>query len=369
VFDHQFDTAPAAPTYTALGGLQSIAWNPESQALDVQGGTSYSLIRFNEVLGLDFWFEADIEVINPSLGEDQWYYNNQYTYVGISLTSGSSAAGWAFRNTKDLWVSSYWPTAFSGETKIGGVGVSAPYTWPSYLVGNRQVLRVEYLGSPTDPTLRVMRYYVDGKLCFQHQHTYNHTHVLYPCVCTYDSIIRIHRVSSGSPSGIPLDLQLVDPPASTWIDKQFSPLLSPNGPSAGTLNKVMYEFDRLNAPVGDWSGKKHHYRYMDLSVGKASSYYRGTGEIVGTLNIAAAPDNIPVARRVQLIDPKGNTVVRETWSDAQGNYLFHMLNVYKEWTVMAYDYSESYRSVVADRIQAVATVQPLQLIAPTEGPV
>jgi len=76
----------------------------------------------------------------------------------------------------------------------------------------------------------------------------------------------------------------------------------------------------------------------------------GSHKVVGTVAEKASPTNLPLVRRVMLIDEQSRRVVRETWSDAAGNYSFDRVNAHPTSTVLAYDHTETYRAVVADRV-------------------
>jgi len=73
----------------------------------------------------------------------------------------------------------------------------------------------------------------------------------------------------------------------------------------------------------------------------------GAHRVAGT---AKNTPNLPVVRRVALIDERSRRVVRETWSDTAGNYSFDCINANTTYTVLAYDHTETYRAVVADRV-------------------
>jgi hypothetical protein len=84
-----------------------------------------------------------------------------------------------------------------------------------------------------------------------------------------------------------------------------------------------------------------------------SRYFAGKGEIAGTVKRKGASVDVPVARRVLLVDERAHVVVQETWSDAQtGVYRFTQLNPELRYLVIAYDHTRQYRAVVADRLQA-----------------
>ena len=76
----------------------------------------------------------------------------------------------------------------------------------------------------------------------------------------------------------------------------------------------------------------------------------GSHKVVGTVAEKASPTNLPLVRRVMLIDEQSHRVVRETWSDAAGNYTFTSVRSATTYTVLAYDHTETYGTVVADRV-------------------
>ncbi len=76
----------------------------------------------------------------------------------------------------------------------------------------------------------------------------------------------------------------------------------------------------------------------------------GTHQVTGTVAEKALLANTPLARRVMLIDEQSHRVVRETWSDAAGNYTFASVRSGTTYTVLAYDHTTLYRAVIADRV-------------------
>ncbi|GEM_PF-965457 len=81
--------------------------------------------------------------------------------------------------------------------------------------------------------------------------------------------------------------------------------------------------------------------------------FGGTGTIIGTAKEKALPDNTPLHRRVLLMDQRSQVVFRETWSDAvTGAYTFPGVKTNTPHTVLAYDYTGTYRAVIADNILA-----------------
>lgn len=78
--------------------------------------------------------------------------------------------------------------------------------------------------------------------------------------------------------------------------------------------------------------------------------YGGNGKVSGTVKIKGTP-NVAVARRVRLIRDLDGVCVAETWSDPDtGAYEFLGFDPLERYTVLAYDYQQSFRAVVADNL-------------------
>ena len=88
------------------------------------------------------------------------------------------------------------------------------------------------------------------------------------------------------------------------------------------------------------------YKVRDMEHG-------GDGTIHGTVKVKGTPNNVPVARKVRLIRDVDALCIRETWSDPiTGAYTFAEIDRTVSYTVLSYDYTESFRAVVADRVLA-----------------
>jgi hypothetical protein len=87
------------------------------------------------------------------------------------------------------------------------------------------------------------------------------------------------------------------------------------------------------------------------------SYYidteGGMGQIVGSVS-GIGPPVTPLARRVLLLDEQTRRVVRETWSDSSGAYVFSNLDLSKRYTAVCHDNAGVYRAVAADRLAPTA---------------
>lgn len=74
----------------------------------------------------------------------------------------------------------------------------------------------------------------------------------------------------------------------------------------------------------------------------------GQGSIYGTVELYAQAGNIPLPRRVRLHRSRDGLLVRETWSDAQGNYRFDGITDRYKYDVIALDHEGLQQSVVAN---------------------
>lgn len=90
----------------------------------------------------------------------------------------------------------------------------------------------------------------------------------------------------------------------------------------------------------------HEFTFADLCHG-------GLGVIAATVKEKGTPTNVPLRRRVLLLDERSHLVIRETWSDAiTGNYEFRGVKQGVKYTVISYDHLHNYRAVIADNQDA-----------------
>lgn len=81
----------------------------------------------------------------------------------------------------------------------------------------------------------------------------------------------------------------------------------------------------------------------------AQNIPRGAGMVVGSVAEKGSP-NTPVVRRVVCLDETTGVQVGSTWSAADGSYVFTDLDPSRRVTVLAYDHTDHYRAVVADKL-------------------
>ncbi|MFZ7326384.1 hypothetical protein [Comamonas jiangduensis] len=95
-------------------------------------------------------------------------------------------------------------------------------------------------------------------------------------------------------------------------------------------------------PIPPWQTKRAaDARRQDQECG-------GRGSIYGTVELYAQAGNIPLPRRVRLHRSRDGLLVRETWSDAQGNYRFDGITDRYKYDVIAWDHEGLQQSVVAN---------------------
>ena len=78
----------------------------------------------------------------------------------------------------------------------------------------------------------------------------------------------------------------------------------------------------------------------------------GDFRILGTVRQVALPTNTPLSRRVRLSYQDNGRVIRETFSDAAGNYAFENIRGDRPYVVTAFDHTDIYRAVTADKLVA-----------------
>lgn len=93
-------------------------------------------------------------------------------------------------------------------------------------------------------------------------------------------------------------------------------------------------------------------------MGTRNIYQGGAGFVAGNVKElpkgALSGNEVPVWRRVQLIDEQTRLLVAETWSDpVTGVFRFDNVATGCSYTILSYDHNGVFRAVVADRVAAV----------------
>ncbi len=74
------------------------------------------------------------------------------------------------------------------------------------------------------------------------------------------------------------------------------------------------------------------------------------GIVYGSVQQKGTPTNLPLVRKVRLHREVDGLPLRETWSNAAGNYEFADLSLDYKYTAIAYDHTHDYRAVIADNL-------------------
>lgn len=127
------------------------------------------------------------------------------------------------------------------------------------------------------------------------------------------------------------------------LDKCFD--LNPSAQVRTVAVKPERLLPAVDLPPTTAHGHLREFPFFDVFNG-------GIGLITGTVKEKSLPANVPLARKVWLMDEASGMVIRETWSDATtGNYEFRGVKQGVKYTVLAYDYTHTYRAVVADNLE------------------
>jgi len=79
--------------------------------------------------------------------------------------------------------------------------------------------------------------------------------------------------------------------------------------------------------------------------------YGGMFGLSGTVKYKNTPTNTPVHRKVWLFREPDMRAIATTWSDATtGAYEFRYIAGGYKYTVVSFDYTQSYRAVIADNL-------------------
>ena len=365
-WSESFETAPSPTSYSVVRGTPSVVWNESEQALDVSNPRSHAVIRFNQPIKSDFWFEADIELIScPVIDPNDWWGSTVTTrHLGAYLLQGEGTAGYLVHHyhNPNYWNHNdeYWSLSVYPESLDGGSGIFRRdakqynmYQLPGWYPTERHILRFNVWAHPTRPTERIIQFLIDGALVWQTQDsTLFPTNTFRPGLFFYDGEFRIHSMKGGEGSGIGY---VPNPEKVSNAHRPLNKLNAYHGHAPTAYNGTYLNFARGHAAMSSYWQAVTPQASVDnkLHIGAGNIYFRGKGSIVGTVKMNASPENTPLRRRVQLIEQASSEVVAEVWSTVNGDYRFDLLDTHRQWTVIAFDYKNKFRAVVADNLKAV----------------
>ena len=77
----------------------------------------------------------------------------------------------------------------------------------------------------------------------------------------------------------------------------------------------------------------------------------GSGRVAGTVKEAATPSDLPLRRKVRLVDQRSGRIYGEMWSNAAtGEYAFENIDETRTYYVISHDHTGNYNAVVKDGI-------------------
>ena len=310
-FDESFDSGIPAGFGSAGGaGGVTATWNAAAQAVDLVFTANQNFWKITSApQASDFWFEMDLEILastaNPYFGFWWWTGIGNYEGHRLAVING-------------LWYHSFWNASGSEAEQIAATSAAWAVT------GARAVLRLDVRRGAAG--LWQYRLTVNGSAVWQDSKRWYSTFI--PGVFGNATTLRLHRAAGNTPSDLP------EAPAIGARALHLPParrILVPEHAAALTFN----------------------HRGLRRLTARRNHYYHGTYRITGTVKEKGPQLDVPVSRRVLLIDERANFVVRETWSDvATGAYAFHHINPEIQYLVISYDYQQNFRAAVADNLTA-----------------
>jgi hypothetical protein len=202
------------------------------------------------------------------------------------------------------------------------------------------------------PWARLIQFKAGGVLMFQVGDA-GYRGKLVPGVFLYGATARVHAIAGGTPSGLPAFPATVGVNADDDLVRLAGGTTSvPPDPAANIGVNLHVDLTRQNSPASELWNRPGGYdwRFRAIPNGRRNIHFGGPGVITGTVMEKGQP-NQPLVRPVQLISENTRVLVAETWSDAEGNYRFELLDALQRYTVLSYDYKHLYRAVIADNLQ------------------
>jgi hypothetical protein len=314
-FEEDFNSGIPAG-FASNGGYGGITatWNEEARAVDLVFNGNQNFWRLNSApQATDFCIEMDVEIRAASWTPPHfgfWLYDGVGSYEGqrVAVYNGN----WAYSS----WSSS-------------GVESEAVYrAWAGWaVIGARRTLRLE-VKRYVNTGAWLLQLSVDGEIVWRDARRGCAT--FQPAVFGYGVTLRLHRIAGDANSGL-----------------EDEPVVTHRGLPMALGHRILVPENAAMA------GYRH--RALRSLIGMRNHYYHGGHRIAGTVKRRQQGVNadVPLARRVLLIDQLTCAVVRQTWSDADsGAYSFDYIAAQPRYMVIAFDHQQRYRAVIADNLCA-----------------
>jgi hypothetical protein len=281
----------------------SATYNSTAQAADLVFGSNQTFWHLLQAtFETDFWFEFDVELIGKTA--TPWY-------VGAFLYSNTTTSATGNYEGHRLTIHDYsgslhgWHrSSFTNALVQYDTNLASAQFFEDWMaVGARKVLRFDArrAAGANNWLVQASR---DGVPVMSDLRADRAS--LRPAIYGFGISLRIHRVSGAIGSSLP------------------EPLPTTRGDAVALRN--------------------HHLNFS------------GGGRVVGTVKRVG---DLPVARRVCLLDERTRVVVAETWSNPlTGAYTFDQVSTGRAYTVMSYDHTGVFNAVVASGVQATPVHAP-----------
>lgn len=312
------DSSFSPKSLTALGNAQV------SSVQSKFGGSSILLDGTGDYLSVTT--KSDFAFGTGDFTVEGWFYHSVVNQYSIALDIGTFGGG----NSAAFMVSDNGAARiYSGGSF--GAKTTTPGTW-------QHIAWVRLNG--------VLTIYVAGV---------GSTPVSFPNDLTSISTVTVGALGSGAQyayAGYIDDLR-VTKGAARYTANFTPPVAALPGPSTGVSQPtpvsvfapggVVSIGDEGTWPVGGVSP-------VTSGVATTDMYDGGVYKVSGNVAEKSSPTNVPVARRVMLLEDRSHRIVRETWSDNAGDYEFLNVKGDAQYTVIAYDHRYAYRAVIADNL-------------------
>lgn len=323
-------------TARSQSGALTVAHNAGAGAVDLSSATaahniwditSQSLMTSGEM-------EIDLEFVSDNSGA------NNYRHAGIWAVAGAAAVsnGTRFTHYLSTYLMDQWTGAVSWAGNASSTSMTQWNTAPFNTAADRRTFNLRWdMSAGAGVTRWATEGRIDGVLCQMQTQTFAS---LRPGIHVYQCAVRLHGIKVwDAPQAALKDI------VGNGLAAAVSPMTM--APASGIMSSPPATWD-LQQTVGKFNW------YNNFQPGAAGNarfdWSGGDGQISGTTKNIGAP-NTPVSRKVQVYDKRTQLLAGEQWSSAvDGSFLFTFLNRARTYTVVAYDHTLTYASVLADNV-------------------
>lgn len=319
ILDETFATGIPGSFATARqqAGTLSATYNSGAQAVDLSNATAGQNIWdiTSQSLQTAGEFELDLEFVSNASGS--------LGFGGAWAVAGQAAVSNGFRFDHNN--TNYENMSWTGVTSWAGNSAADAFaqagSLPFATAGDRRTFNVRWdMAAGSGASRLAAEFRIDGNLILKSLLTFTS---LRPGVTLYQSTVRLHSIK-------------------VWDAPQAA--LTP----IGTHGLPASVARRICAPAAALVAGGPVPSYRGLTIGRRNQYFGGPGRVSGTVKQKGSPD-APLHRRVCLIDEATRLLIGEVWSDATtGAYSFDCVDMTRTYTALSYDYTNTYRAVIAD---------------------